>query len=124
MLYDSLFILGKPTAAIVKGTYPTILAGEDIKLTCKVSGLRVEVNWKKNGLSVPKNENVRVSWGDDSSTLVINNVGARTVATILAKHAIQRATAPQLSRSELWVQYFCFLQKRVKENMGATVQTW
>ena len=43
MLYDSLLILLKPTAAIVKGTYPTILAGEDIKLTCKVSGLKVEV---------------------------------------------------------------------------------
>ena len=74
MLYDSLLILGKPTAAIVERTYPTILAGENIKLTCKVSGLRVEVNWKKNGSPLPKN--VRVSWGDDSSTLVINNVGS------------------------------------------------
>ena len=77
MLYGSLLILGKPTAAIIKRTYPTILAGEDIKLTCKVSGLRVEVNWKKNGLPVPKNEKVRVSWSDDSSTLVINNVGSK-----------------------------------------------
>ena len=77
MLYDSLLILLKPTAAIVKGTCNTILAGEDIKLTCKVSGLRLEVEWKKNGLPVPKNEKVRVSWGDDSSTLVINNVGSK-----------------------------------------------
>ena len=76
MLYDSLLILGKPTAEIVERTYPTILGGEDIKLTCKVSGLRVEVNWKKNGSPLPKNEKVSVSWGNDSSTLVINNVGS------------------------------------------------
>ena len=76
MLYDSLLTLGKPTAAIVERTYPTILAGEDIKLTCKVSGLRVEVSWKKNGSPLLKNEEVRVSWDDDSSTLVINNVGS------------------------------------------------
>lgn len=34
----------------------------------------MEVNWKKNGLPVPENENVRVIMGGDSSTLVINNV--------------------------------------------------
>ena len=36
----------------------------------------MEVNWKKNGLPVPKNENVRVSSVGDSSTLVISNVGS------------------------------------------------
>ena len=76
LLYDSLLILGKPAAVIVESSYPTILAGEDIKLTCKVSGLKVEVNWKKNGLPVPKNEKVRVSRVGDSSTLVISNVGS------------------------------------------------
>ena len=60
----------------MESPYPTILAGEDIKLTCKVSGLKVEVNWKKNGLPVPKNEKVRVSRVGDSSTLVISNVGS------------------------------------------------
>ena len=60
----------------MESPYPTILAGEDIKLTCKVSGLKVEVNWKKNGLPVPKNEKVRVSRDGDSSTLVISNVGS------------------------------------------------
>ena len=69
-------ILGKPTAVIAESSYPTILAGEDIKLTCKVSGLKVEVNWKKNGLPVPKNEKVRVSRVGDSSALVISNVGS------------------------------------------------
>ena len=59
----------------MESPYPTILAGEDIKLTCKVSGLKVEVNWKKNGLPVPKNEKVHVSRVGDSSTLVISNVG-------------------------------------------------
>ena len=76
MLYDSLLILGKPTAVIVESSYPTILAGEEMKLTCKVSGLKVEVNWKKNGPPVPKNEKVRVSRIGDSSTLVISNVGS------------------------------------------------
>ena len=76
MLYDSLLILGKPTAVIVESSYPTILAGQRIKLTCKVNGLKVEVNWKKNGLPVPKNEKVRVSRIGDSSTLVISNVGS------------------------------------------------
>ena len=36
----------------------------------------MEVNWKKNGLPVPKNEKVRVSRVGDSSTLVISNVGS------------------------------------------------
>ena len=36
----------------------------------------MEVNWKKNGLPVPKNEKVRVSSIGDSSTLVISNVGS------------------------------------------------
>ena len=36
----------------------------------------MEVNWKKNGLPVPKNEKVRVSSVGDSSTLVISNVGS------------------------------------------------
>ena len=36
----------------------------------------MEVNWKKNGLPVPKNEKVRVSRIGDSSTLVISNVGS------------------------------------------------
>ena len=66
-------ILGKPTAAIVESSYPTILAGADIKLTCKVSGLNVEVNWKKNGLPLPKNDSNTLC---DSSTLVISNVGS------------------------------------------------
>ena len=36
----------------------------------------MEVNWKKNGLPVPKNEKFRVSRVGDSSTLVISNVGS------------------------------------------------
>ena len=67
-------MLGKPTAVIVESSYPTILSGEDVKLTCKVSGSKVDVNWKKNGLPVPKNKKVRVSRVGDSSTLVISNV--------------------------------------------------
>ena len=60
----------------MESSYPTILAGEDIKLTCKVTGLQVEVNWNKNGLLVTKNEKVRISRVGDSSTLVISNVGS------------------------------------------------
>ena len=36
----------------------------------------MEVNWKKNGLPLPKKEKVRVSRVSDSSTLVISNVGS------------------------------------------------
>ena len=68
--------MGKPTAVIVESSFPIILAGEDIKLTCNVSGLKVEVNWKKNGFPVPKNEKVRVRRVGDSSTLVISNDGS------------------------------------------------
>ena len=41
--------------------------------------------------------------------LSLTMLGVMTVASILAKLVIQRATAPQLSRSELRVQYFCVL---------------
>ena len=66
-------ILGKPTATIVGSSSLTIFAGEDITLSCKVSGLKVEVNWKKNGLPLPKNDSNTLC---DSSTLVISNVGS------------------------------------------------
>ena len=36
----------------------------------------MEVNWKKNGLPVPKNEKVRISRVGDSSTLVISKIGS------------------------------------------------
>ena len=54
-------------------SFLTIFAGEDITLICKVSGLKVEVNWTKNGLPLPKNDSNTLG---DSSTLVISNVGS------------------------------------------------
>ena len=36
----------------------------------------MKVNWKKNGLLLPKNEKVRDNWRDESRTLVISNVGS------------------------------------------------
>ena len=36
----------------------------------------MEVNWKKKGLPLPKNENVRFSRVGDSGTLVISNAGS------------------------------------------------
>ena len=41
--------------------------------------------------------------------LSLTILGVGTVATIPAKHAIQPATVPQLSRLESGVEYFCVL---------------
>ena len=50
----------------------SVLAGEDLELTCKVSDTTAEVKWKKNGSPVtPK---ARISRKDGNSTLVIENV--------------------------------------------------
>ena len=58
---------------IVGSSFLTIFAGEDITLLCKVRGLKVEVNWTKNGLPLPKNDSNTLG---DSSTLVISNIGS------------------------------------------------
>ena len=56
----------------MRKSYPSILAGEDLELTCKVSDTTAEVKWKKNGSPVtPK---ARISRKDDNRTLVIKNV--------------------------------------------------
>ena len=52
--------------------YPTILAGDDLELTCNVSDTTAEVKWKKNGS--PVTSKARISRKDDKSTLVIENV--------------------------------------------------
>ena len=66
-------ILGKPTAVIVGSSYLTVFAGDNITLICKVIGLKVEVNWTKKGLPLPKSDSITLG---DSSTLVISNVGS------------------------------------------------
>ena len=53
-------------------SYPAILAGDDLKLTCKVSDTAAEVKWKKNGS--PVTSRARISQNSYKGTLVIENL--------------------------------------------------
>ena len=66
------FIIEKPTAEVSPKSFPPFLVGDDLTLTCEVSGEKVEVKWKKNGS--PVTSRARISQKGDRSTLVIKNV--------------------------------------------------
>ena len=53
-------------------SYPAILAGNDLELTCKVSDTTAKVKWKKN--RSPVTSRARISQNGYKSTLVIENV--------------------------------------------------
>ena len=71
-LFSLIIIIEKPTAEIRQKPHPTILAGDDLKLTCQVSDTTAEVKWKKNGS--PVTSRARISQDGYKSSLVIENV--------------------------------------------------
>lgn len=54
-----LFVLytEKPTSEIIPNVYPTLMAGNELRLTCKVNKVTLQISWKKNGASkIPRAE--------------------------------------------------------------------
>ena len=76
MLFFVLFIAKNPTAKMVPDSYPIILEGGELKLTCKVSKSTSKVEWKKNGGTITSSSRVHISRSGDESILVIKNVGS------------------------------------------------
>ena len=84
----------------------------------------MEVKWKKNGSPLPKNEKVRVSGGDDSSTLVINDVTSYDSGDYSCE--ARNPAGYSFSTVKIRVtgrEFLCSL-KKIKENMGETGKTW
>ena len=60
---------------MIPDSYPIMLEGGELKLTCKVSKTTSLVKWMKNGNTVTSNSRVHISQiVDDNSILVIKNV--------------------------------------------------
>ena len=80
----------------------------------------MEVNWKKNGLPVPKNEKVRVSSVGDSSTLVISNVGSDDSGDFSCEVRNPAGYSSSTVKIRVTGRIILFsLKTIVKENMGA-----
>ena len=80
----------------------------------------MEVNWKKNGLPVPKNENVRVSSVGDSSTLVISNDGSDDSGDYSCEVRNLAGYSSSTVKIRVTGRVILFsLKTIVKENMGA-----
>ena len=80
----------------------------------------MEVNWKKNGLPVPKNEKVRVSSVGDSSTLVISNVGSDDSGDYSCEARNPAGHSSSTVKIRVTGRVILFsLKTIVKENMGA-----
>ena len=62
----------KPTVEISPNPYPTLMKGDKLTLTCKVSESTSQTKWKKNGGSVSSKAVTKD--GDKISTLVIEKV--------------------------------------------------
>ena len=62
----------KPTAEIVPKSYPTMVLGDKLTLTCKVSESTSKIEWKKN--DAPGIPRATISEEDHQSTLVIEKV--------------------------------------------------
>ena len=39
----------KPSVAVSPNPYPTLVAGDELRLTCRVNKATVKIEWKKNG---------------------------------------------------------------------------
>ena len=80
----------------------------------------MEVKWKKNGLPVPKNENVRVSSVGDSSTLIISNVGSDDSGDYSCEARNPAGYSSSTVKIRVTGRVILFsLKTIVKENMGA-----
>ena len=80
----------------------------------------MEVKWKKNGLPVPKNENVRVSSVGDSSTLIISNDGSDDSGDYSCEVRNLAGYSSSTVKIRVTGRVILFsLKTIVKENMGA-----
>ena len=80
----------------------------------------MEVKCKKNGLPVPKNENVRVSSVGDSSTLIISNVGSDDSGDYSCEARNPAGYSSSTVKIRVTGRVILFsLKTIVKENMGA-----
>lgn len=84
----------------------------------------MEVKWKKNGSPLPKNEKVRVSRGDDSSTLVINDVKNDDSGDYSCEARNPAGYSFSTVKIRVTGRVFLCSLKKMKENMGETVKTW
>ncbi|KAL9959877.1 hypothetical protein ACROYT_G033247 [Oculina patagonica] len=69
----TLRVLEKPTAEIIPNPHPTLMVGDELKLTCEVNAVTTHIKWLKNGVLVSPRARVspRV---DDKSILSIEKV--------------------------------------------------
>ena len=80
----------------------------------------MDVNWKKNGLPVPKNEKFRVSRVGDSSTLIISNVGSDDSGDYSCEARNPAGYSSSTVKIRVTGRVILFsLKTIVEENMGA-----
>ncbi|XP_078342476.1 fibroblast growth factor receptor 1-A-like [Oculina patagonica] len=69
-----LHVFEKPTAEVGPNPYPTLTAGDNLKLTCKVNEATVKVIWKKDGDAVSPRAQINTQVNDKLSKLFIAEV--------------------------------------------------
>ncbi|KAL9959875.1 hypothetical protein ACROYT_G033244 [Oculina patagonica] len=62
----TLRVLEKPTAEIIPNPHPTLMVGNELKLTCVVNKVTTNVKWMKNGVLVSQKAHIGLQEGDKS----------------------------------------------------------
>ena len=65
---------GTPTAQVGPKPYPTLTAGDELRLTCIVNAPTVKITWKKDEHSMGQNADIDTRLDDKLSKLVIADV--------------------------------------------------
>ena len=80
----------KPTCQIIPQDYPTLMAGDPLKLTCKVNRVTLNIKWKKHGASdIPRAKiGARVV---KKEHFISRKLSQTTVEFIPVKHTIGQA---------------------------------
>ncbi|KAL9959666.1 hypothetical protein ACROYT_G033006 [Oculina patagonica] len=70
----SLHVFEKPTAEVGPNPYPTLTAGDELSLTCRVNEATVKIKWKKDGDPVSPRAQIDTQVNDKLSKLFIAEV--------------------------------------------------
>ena len=64
----------KPSAEVSPNPYPTLTAGDELRLTCRVNEATVKIMWKRNGDPVIPRAQIDTRLEDQLSKIVIEEV--------------------------------------------------
>ena len=64
----------KPSAEVSPNPYPTLTAGDELRLTCRVNKATVKIIWKRNGGPVSQRAQIDTQVNDKLSKLFIAEV--------------------------------------------------